>query len=93
MSVNRSVTEAAAAEGVAGRHLHAGDITQLTGSKAKATAEVLYPGSLFFETPNLGDSEILDHDILDTAGEIQALIDLLGPGSPPAAARQSFRTP
>lgn len=47
----------------------------------RRTAEVLYDGSLFYQSPNSGDSEILDHDILDTAGEIQALINLLGSGS------------
>ncbi len=45
------------------------------------TAEVLYSGSLFFLTPNLGDAEILDHDILDTEDEINALIARLGASS------------
>ena len=54
------------------------------------TAEVLYAGSLFYQAPNAGDSEILDHDILDTALEIQALINLLGADSPAGQALLPF---
>ena len=45
------------------------------------TAEVLYSGGLFFQTPNIGDAELLDHDVLDTVSEIQALINVLGANS------------
>lgn len=54
------------------------------------TAEVLYSGALFYQTPNVGDSEILGHDILDTADEINALITVLGPGSDAGVALAPF---
>jgi hypothetical protein len=47
----------------------------------RRTGEVLYAGSLFYQAPNVGDAEILDHDIIDTQTELAALIDLLGAGS------------
>lgn len=53
------------------------------------TAEVLYDGSLFYQTPGLGDAEILDHDIL-SAGEIQALINMFGLGSSAGDALSAF---
>ena len=54
------------------------------------TAEVLYDGSLFFQTPDVGDAEILAHDILDNAGEIAALLQLLGPASDAGLALAPF---
>lgn len=54
------------------------------------TAELLYPGSLFFASPNIGDSEMLAHDILDTAMELTALIALIGTDSPAGLALQPF---
>lgn len=54
------------------------------------TAEVLYDGSLFFQNPAIGDAEILDHDILDSAAEIEALISVLGAGSPAGIALTEF---
>lgn len=56
----------------------------------RRTAEVLYSGSLFFQTPNAGDSEILDHDILDTPAEVLALIFVLGSSSPAGMALSDF---
>lgn len=53
-------------------------------------AEVLYSGSLFFNNLNDSDAEILDHDILDSAFEIQALIDVLGAGSGAGQALSQF---
>ncbi|MEM7164420.1 MAG: hypothetical protein AAF581_03095 [Planctomycetota bacterium] len=54
------------------------------------TAEVLYSGALFFQAPNVGDAEILDHDILDSAAEVEALIALVGASSPPGLALSPF---
>jgi cysteine-rich repeat protein len=54
------------------------------------TAEVLYAGSLFFQSPNVGDAEVLDHDILDSADEINALIAVLGVDSDAATALAAF---
>ncbi len=54
------------------------------------TAEVIYSGSLFFQTPNLDDAKLLGHDLLDSSAEITALIDLLGPTSPPSLALSPF---
>lgn len=48
----------------------------------RRAAEILYSGSLFFQEPGDGDSELLDHDILDNVAEIEALIALLGADSP-----------
>lgn len=56
----------------------------------RRTAEVLYSGSLFFQTPNVGDSEILDHDILDTLEQGQVLIALLGADSDAGMALAPF---
>lgn len=44
----------------------------------RRTAAVLYAGSLFFQTPNVGDAEMLDHDIIDTQQQLAALITTLG---------------
>lgn len=63
------------------------------GTLEQRTAEVLYPGSLFFQTPNMGDSEILAHDVLDSAAEVSALIALLGASSPPGLALTPFAPP
>lgn len=54
------------------------------------TAEVLYSGDLFFESPNIGFSGLLDHDILDTPAEILALINLLGAGTDAGLALAEF---
>lgn len=58
----------------------------------RRTAEVLYSGSLFFQTPNVGNAELLDHDILDTLEEIQALIEVLGFTSPAGQALLVYDT-
>ncbi len=56
----------------------------------RRTAEVLYAGSLFFQDPNVGDAEMLDHDILDTPGEVCALINLLDVDSDAGVALAEF---
>ena len=53
------------------------------------TAEVLYDGSLFFQSPGVGNAEILDYDVL-SLGEIQALISLLGADSDAGLALSVF---
>jgi len=53
-------------------------------------AEVLYSGDLFFQTPNVDNAKLLDHDILDTAAEIQALINVLGADSASGQALAAF---
>jgi hypothetical protein len=52
----------------------------------RRTGEVLYAGSLFFQTPNVVDAESLDHDIIDTQAELAALVTLLGANSAAGAA-------
>ncbi|MCH8251041.1 MAG: IPTL-CTERM sorting domain-containing protein [Planctomycetes bacterium] len=54
------------------------------------TAEVLYAGNLFFETPNVANAELLDHDILDSTAEVVALIALLGEDSTAGLALAPF---
>lgn len=44
------------------------------------TATVLYDGSLFFQSPGVGDAQLLDHDILNLP-ELLALINTLGADS------------
>lgn len=51
------------------------------GELEQRTAEVVYDGALFFQSPDIGDAEILAHDILDTSAEISALIDVIGVSS------------
>lgn len=56
----------------------------------RRTAEVLYPGGLFFQSPNVGNAGMLDHDILDTPAEVLALINVLGSSSPAGMALSDF---
>jgi len=56
------------------------------------TATVLYDGGLFFQSPGLGDAEILDHDVLNLE-EVLALIDLLGADSDAGIALLPFPEP
>ncbi len=61
----------------------------------RRTAEVLYAADLFFaEIPDVANNtEMLDHDILDTAAEIDALILLLGENSDAGLALAAFAGP
>lgn len=57
------------------------------------TSFMVYPGELFFETIGTTTAEMLDFSVLDTPGEINALIELLGAASPPAQALRAFADP
>jgi hypothetical protein len=56
-------------------------------------AEVEYAGELFFQTIDTSSAEMLGFHVLDSATDINALICLLGPTSPPALALRSFAEP
>lgn len=57
------------------------------------TAEVVYPGELFFQTVDINNAEMLDFDVLDTPEEVNALIEALGPSSAPGLALRQYADP
>ena len=56
-------------------------------------ADVVYPGELFFQTIDTLNAEMLDFDVLDTASEINAMLELLGPTSEAGLALRAFADP
>ena len=56
-------------------------------------AEVVYPGELFFQTIGTGTSEMLDFAVLDTADEINALLEIVGPTTDAGLALRAFADP
>ncbi len=57
------------------------------------TAEVIYPGELFFQTIDTTNAEMLDFDVLDTPEEVNAMISVLGANSPAGLALRQFADP